>query len=148
MSEVEIKFIKTDEDAVLPVVNHPDPLTGDAGFDLTSVEDAFIAPGCSAVVPVGLQLGYMTPGYWFKIESRSGLSFKHGILAHPGIIDNGYRGDLGVKLYNHGHDTVELPKGSRIAQAVVYKMHVAEVGWTDEADDTDRGGKGKGSSGI
>jgi deoxyuridine 5'-triphosphate nucleotidohydrolase len=90
-----LRFKKTNDKAVLPQKNHAD----DTGLDVTSVEDVTIPARGSAVVDVGLKFAYIEPGFWVKVEGRSGLGFKHGILPHPGIIDEGYRGDAGVKLY-------------------------------------------------
>lgn len=142
-----IKFLKTHDLAQLPKANHSEPLTGDTGYDLYAVEDTII-PACnSAVVEVGLTVGYIDPGYWFRIEPRSGLGFKHSIQPHLGVIDNGYRGDLGVKLYNLcGHDH-EVKAGDRIAQMVVYQLLQPTMEWTDTIEETDRGDDGFGSSG-
>ena len=143
---IKIKLKKTHPDATLPVANNDDVGTGDTGFDLTAVEDVQIREFDSAVVPVGLTLADITPGYWIKIEPRSGLGFKHSIQPHLGVIDNGYRGDLGVKLYkfNEGHHKVK--KGDKIAQLVVYKLNQPVFEFTDEVTDTSRGDKGFGSS--
>jgi dUTP pyrophosphatase len=143
---MELRFVKTHEDARLPQKNHPDDLLGDAGYDLFAVEDTFIEAGQSAVVPVGLKLGYVTAGYWFRIEPRSGLGFKKHLQPHLGIIDNGYRGDLGVKIYNFGDKAQEIKKGTGVAQFIVYKMIQTDVSFIDEADETERGEKGFGSS--
>jgi len=143
---MEIKFVKTHEEAMLPEKNHDCKSTGDAGYDLFSVEDVLIEAGCSAVVSVGLKLGYITPGYWFRIEPRSGLGFKKGLQPHLGIIDNGYRGDLGVKLYNFSSDTQVIKKGQGVAQIIPYFMIPSEVSFIDEVTKADRGEKGFGSS--
>lgn len=144
---MELKFLKTHVDAVLPGANNKEPGTGDTGLDLTAVEDIQIQPKGDAVVPVGITLAYITPGYWFKIEPRSGLGFKFGIQPHLGVIDNGYRGDLGVKLYNFGDNVLEIKKGDRIAQIVVYELIQPDVDFVDSIDDTTaRGDKGFGSS--
>lgn len=145
-----IKFKKTHPDAVLPRANDPTPETGDTGYDLVAVEDCHIPSNGSAVVPVGLTLADITPGYWFKIEPRSGMGFKHGIQPHLGVIDNGYRGDLGVKLYNFkesmgGH---KIKKGDKIAQLVVYKVLQPTCEWAEEITETARGDKGFGSSDV
>ena len=144
--QVELRFIKTHDDAVLPAVNNNEQLTGDSGYDLTAVETIEIPAKGSAVVPVGLKLGYVTPGYWFRIEPRSGLGFKSGIQPHLGVIDNGYRGDMGVKLYNFSDKSFTANKGDRIAQLVVYELLQPCVCWTDEACKSSRGEKGFGSS--
>jgi len=137
-----MKFSKTHEDAKLPQKNHDD----DSGWDLFAVEDAVIYAKSSKVIDVGLKMAYIEPGYWIRVASRSGLSFKHGILAHPGVIDNGYRGDLGVLLYNHSDREYTVHKGDKVAQLVVHFNIDLGVDWGN-IEDTERGEKGFGSSG-
>tara|TARA_R110002020_G_scaffold202310_3_gene405401 strand:+ start:76 stop:555 length:480 start_codon:yes stop_codon:yes gene_type:complete len=144
-----VKFVKTHPDAQLPKANNSEIGTGDSGYDLTAVEDVTINGNSSVVVPVGLTLAFLQEGFWFRIEPRSGLGFKHNIQPHLGVIDNGYRGDLGVKLYNFGKHwtTYEVKKGDRIAQFVVYPLIHPQCEWVDEIVQSDRGSKGFGSSG-
>ena len=141
--EIELKVVKTHPDAKLPHRAHD----SDSGYDVYSVEEAIVPGNGSVVVPVGLTLAYITPGYWFRVEPRSGLGFKHNLQPHLGIIDNGYRGDLGIKLYNFSDANVTLNKGSRIAQLVLYPHITATVSETDKIDDTERGEDGFGSTG-
>lgn len=143
---MEVKFIKTHEDAKLPVKNHTNSLTGDAGFDLFAVEDVQIPARGSKIVNVGLKLAGMTPGFWFRIEPRSGLGFKKSLQPHLGIIDNGYRGDLGVKVYNFSDTSQVIEKGTGVAQFIVYPMLVVETSFVDEVEEGERGDKGFGSS--
>ena len=145
---MEIKLIQTHPDAVLPMASDRTPETGDTGHDLSSVQAIEIPPGESRVVDVGLQLAYITPGYWFKIEPRSGMGFKKSIQPHLGVIDNAYRGDLGVKLYNfHPENTLSVSSGDRIAQLVIYPLIQANIEFTDTIDETSRGSQGFGSTG-
>jgi dUTP pyrophosphatase len=141
-TEVMLKFKKINENAKLPTKNNE----SDTGFDVFCVEDKVIPAKDSAVVDVGLEFAYITPGYWVKVEGRSGLGFKHGISPHPGIIDSGYRGNAGIKLYNNTATDYEVKSGDRIAQFVVYENYnvVVEEGDTVESD---RGASGFGSSG-
>lgn len=143
-----IKFVKTHNDAILPRKAYPDPTFGDTGFDLFAVEDVVIPSRGSFVAPVGLKLAYITPGYWFRIEPRSGLGFKKNIQPHLGIIDNPYRGDMGIKLYNFGDFDVTINKGVAVAQFAIYKLITANVEFTEEVNQTDRGEKGFGSTGV
>lgn len=137
-----IKFEKTHPDAVLPKKN----FDSDSGWDLAAVEDTVIPGLGQAVVPVGLKLAFLEPGYWLQVCSRSGLSFKSGVLAHPGVIDQNYRGDLGVLLYNHRQVPYNVKKGDRIAQLVAhFNLHMIASWGTVQS--TDRGEKGFGSSG-
>jgi len=150
-----VTFVKTHPDAQLPKANcSADHAigTGDSGYDLTAVEDTSIKPysvgrSGSGIVPVGLTLAYIEKGFWFRIEPRSGLGFKHHLQPHLGVIDNGYRGDLGVKLYNFGHEPYFVKKGDRIAQFVVYPLIQPQCEWADEIVQSDRGAAGIGSSG-
>ena len=142
-----VTFVKTHPDAQLPGASTVGTIgTGDTGYDLTAVEDVQISR--CGLVPVGITLAYIEKGFWFRIEPRSGLGFKHDIQPHLGIIDNGYRGDLGVKLYNFGHEPYFVKKGDRIAQFVVYPLIQPQCSWADEITESDRGGKGFGSSGT
>lgn len=145
--EIEIKFKKTHPDAILPAKNH----NTDAGIDLYAVEDRAI-PGLhmgvktDTVVPVGLELAYLTPGYFIQVACRSGLGFKHGLSVHNGIVDNEYRGDLGILLRNFSYHNYEIKKGDRIAQLIVLPSYIVNINW-GETETSDRGSKGFGSSG-
>ena len=144
---VEIKFVKTHEDAVLPERKHNDSLTGDSGYDLTAVEDCVIEARSGRIVPVGRKLCSITPGYWIRIESRSGLHFKHNLSAFNGIIDCQYRGDLGAKINNNSNLDYHVKKGDRIAQLVVYPLIHSTSDWVEVAEETTRGENGFGSTG-
>ena len=143
---IKVKFLKTHEAAILPKVNNNAWATGDSGYDLFCTEDVTILARGSTVAPVGITVADISPGYWFRIEPRSGLGFKHNIQPHLGVIDNQYRGDLGVKLYNFSDTDVTIEKGKAVAQFVVYPLVQIDVGWSDEVTETARGDKGFGSS--
>ena len=136
-----VKFKKTNDKAVIPSKNNE----SDTGLDVTSVEDKVIPARGSAVVDVGLKFAFIDLGFWVKVEGRSGLGFKHGIIPHPGIIDQGYRGDAGIKLYNNTDKDYEVKAGDRIAQFVVYRNYPVEIS-EGEIVESARGEKGFGSS--
>jgi dUTP pyrophosphatase len=146
--DISISFIKTHPDAQLPKRNN-DQLdgTGDTGYDVYAVEDAVIPAHSTGVVEVGLEIGYIEPGYWIRVESRSGLFFKYNITCFFGIIDNGYTGVLGISLINNGLHDYQVKKGDRIAQLVVYKLIEPKINWIEKKQETNRGQKGFGSSG-
>jgi dUTP pyrophosphatase len=143
---MKIEFVQTHKDAELPKRNHDHNLFGDAGYDLFAVETVIIEAGKSAVIPIGLKLGYMTPGFWFRIEARSGLGFKKSLQPHFGIIDNPYRGDLGIKIYNFSEEDQVIVKGNACAQMIVYAMISADMEFVDNVSESERGSKGFGSS--
>jgi len=146
MFPVDIKFVMTHDSAILPKYNHNDPYTGDSGLDISAVEEITIPAKGWATVPVGLKLAYITPGYWIRVEGRSGVGFKKHIFPHFGIIDNPYRGDMGIKLYNFSDLDQTFKAGDKIAQLIVYPLIQANVNWSDEVTKTNRGDKGFGSS--
>jgi len=141
--DARLKFKRVHPDAKLPTKNHPD----DTGFDVYSVESKVIPAGGSAVVDVGLEFADITPGYWVKIEGRSGLGFRYGITPHAGIIDCGFRGNAGILLRNFSNVDYQVNAGDRIAQFVVYVNYSVDISEADTATSTGRGDKGFGSSG-
>ena len=144
----KIKLVKTHADAKLPVANNDHPYVGDAGYDIYCVEGTYIPSGESRVVNVGLTVAHIQEGYWLQIMPRSGLGFKKNIQPHLGVIDNQYRGNLSVKLYNFSNTTaVNIDKGDRIAQLVIHKLNQAIFAFSTKISSTDRGDKGFGSSG-
>lgn len=137
-----VTFKKTNDLAKIPQKNN----SSDTGFDVFCVEDKVIPARGSNVVDVGLEFADITPGFWVKVEGRSGLGFKHGIIPHPGIIDNGYRGNAGIKLYNNTDVDYKVTAGDRIAQFVVYRNYNTLMVEGDTVV-SERGDKGFGSSG-
>lgn len=144
---MKIAFIKAHELARLPERNNKQPFTGDSGYDVYSVENVIITAKSTNVVPIGLEIAYIDPGYWSRVESRSGLFFKHGITSFPGVIDNAFRGSLKISLINNSDEDYEVKIGDRIAQLVIYKLIEPEIRWMDAKIETVRNGNGFGSSG-
>jgi len=85
-----------------------------------------------------------------QVRPRSGLALKHGItlLNAPGTIDEGYRGEIGVLLINHGRETFRVTPGMRIAQLVIAPVLRVEVAEAASLSATRRGGGGFGSTGA
>jgi len=147
MPNIRISFVKTHEDAQLPQRNNKEWQVGDTGYDIYAVEDVEIAQHSTITVPIGLDIAYIERGYWIRIESRSGMFFRHGITAFPGVIDCSYRGKLGAALINNTNTPYSVKKGDRIAQLVIYNLVEPSISWSTEKDLTSRGEKGFGSSG-
>jgi dUTP pyrophosphatase len=120
---------------------------GAAGYDVTSVKDIIIPPGQRSIVPTGLHIA-VPHGTYGRIAPRSGLAAKHGIDVLAGVIDEDYRGEVGVILVNHGSDPFVIGIGDRIAQLILEKIDVPIVVCVKDLDATDRGGGGFGSTGV
>lgn len=139
-----LKVKKLTGDAVLPRYAHP----GDAGLDLFACQESVIAPGESQLVKTGIAIE-LPAGTEAQVRPRSGLALKHGItvLNAPGTIDEGYRGEIGVILMNHGRKEFRVNSGMKIAQMVVKPVITATVIEVDELSDTPRSSGGFGSTG-
>ncbi|KAA6310573.1 hypothetical protein EZS27_038147, partial [termite gut metagenome] len=77
---------------------------------------------------------------------------KEGLVVPLGTVDNDYRGEIKVKIYNLGNKIQRIKKGDRIAQLVISAVYYGEkvhITYTNEINkDTERGEKGFGSSGV
>jgi dUTP pyrophosphatase len=78
------------------------------------------------------------------------LALKKGIsvLNSPGTIDADYRGEIGVILINLSDSDFEINSGDRIAQMVIAKHETISWKIVDKLDESKRGDKGFGSTGV
>lgn len=134
----------TDLGGQLPEYAH----AGDAGADLRSAENVVIGAGKRALVKTGIRLA-LPEGIVALVHPRSGLALKHGItvLNTPGTIDSGYRGEVGVILYNTGFEPFEVEIGDRIAQLVFQRYESATFLNIPVAPVNVDGGRGEGGFG-
>ena len=148
--KLKISFINKSE--------NPDPTyekDGDSGFDIRANNEKTIEiePGHRALIPTGLYFE-VPAGFELQIRSRSGLALKNGIMVlnSPGTVDSGYRGEIGVILYNTDKITpFYVHKGDRIAQGVitaVQTMNKTKFVKTDSLSSSERGSGGFGSTGV
>lgn len=141
----DVLITRLDPDLPLPAYEHP----GDAGMDLRSRIDVTLEPGERRLVPTGMAIA-LPNGYVALVCARSGLALRHGIglVNAPGIIDAGYRGEIGVILVNHDPSTpVTLSRGDRIAQLVIERVERARLVEVSELPGSHRGDGGFGSTG-
>lgn len=73
----------------------------DAGMDIYSPNEYTIAPGETIIIPTGIKAA-IPEGYAILIQPRSGQSAKTKlrIANTPGLIDSGYRDEIGVIVEN------------------------------------------------
>lgn len=127
-----------------------------ACFDICAAinEPITLRPGEHKGIPTGVKLAAESP-LWFRINSRSGLAIKHGIITIAGIIDTDYRGEWIVGLLNTNSESsgkaYTIHPGDKIAQVELpfpYKAIFQEISSTEfEKLTTDRNERGFGSSG-
>lgn len=145
---IGLKVKRLRREATLPGYAHE----GDACFDLHSCRSGDLYPEHpTEVFPIGLAFE-IPPGWCMKIYSRSGHGFNDDVrLANcVGIIDQGYKGEVMVKLTlddeDRGYKQVKV--GDRIAQAMLERVEPVEFVEVEELSDTARGAGGLGSTGA
>lgn len=136
----------------LPGVTTPRYMTASAaGMDLHAAleELVVLAPGERTLVPTGLAMA-IPEGYEAQVRPRSGLAWRHGVTVvnSPGTIDADYRGEISIILINHGHDTISIQPGERIAQLVFAPVIRAELAEVEELVETQRSSGGFGHTGT
>lgn len=124
---------------------------GDAGADLRASEHEIVRAGERRLVKTGIRIA-LPEGYAAFVHPRSGLALKEGItvLNTPGTIDAGYRGEIGVILFNTSAEDFVVSAGDRIAQLVIQRVETPEfyVIEGESLDDSERGEGGFGSTGV
>ena len=122
--------------------------TTDAGYDIRTNESTTILAGKSKCLKTGLKIKLPSNTTGF-VKSRSGLMFKHGIVAGEGVIDEDYTSEIGVKLFNFSEDAYTVTKGERVAQLVILPIFTGASVEVEavEISKGSRGSKGFGSSG-
>ena len=121
---------------------------GDAAFDLRASADVLLPAAGILLVPTGLHLE-LPGGFEAQVRPRSGLALKHGVTVHnsPGTIDSGYRGEVGIILFNASAEDYQVTRGDRIAQMVIQKLPEVELVSVEALQDSHRGEGGFGSTG-
>ena len=129
-------------------VNAVEPTLGSenaAGYDIYSAYDYDIQPNDKEMIKTDLKIALPHNTYG-RIAPRSGLAWHHSINVMGGVIDQDYRGNICVILFNHSNHVFNVKKGDRIAQLIVEmiaKTRLIEA----KLDSTERHDKGFGSTG-
>ncbi|XP_059746271.1 deoxyuridine 5'-triphosphate nucleotidohydrolase, mitochondrial isoform X1 [Bos taurus] len=108
--------------------------------------DYTVPPMEKVLVKTDIQIA-LPSGCYGRVAPRSGLAAKHFIDVGAGVIDEDYRGNVGVVLFNFGKEKFEVKKGDRIAQLICERIFYPEIEEVQVLDDTERGSGGFGSTG-
>lgn len=141
MCSIKVKLL--DKKAKVPTKAH---LT-DAGWDLFSLESTVVLPNNRKLISTGVSVE-IPKGFVGLIWPRSGLSTRAGIQVMAGVIDSGYRGEVKVLLYNSDPVDFKIESGNKIAQMIIQPILVCSMLRCDELENSQRGEKGFGSSGV
>lgn len=140
---MQIKTKKLSPTAILPTKTHQT----DAGWDLYSDVETVLWPKERLLITTNIAF-QIPAGYVGLIWPRSGLSYKKGIDILGGVIDHGFSDSVGVIMYNTGDEKLEITRGDRIAQILFQEVPHFNLVEVSELDESDRGTKGYGSSGL
>jgi dUTP pyrophosphatase len=143
--------VQLDDGAIMPERAHDI----DAGADIFAPYDVEVPPsrankdgtvdiGCAIVrTGVHVELPENSAG---MIKSKSSHNFERGIISE-GVIDQGYGGEIWVKLYNLTGSEVTFPRGSKITQLCVIPTMYPSFRRVGEIGAGERGNGGFGSTG-
>ena len=137
-----LKFKKLSKNATTPVRSSP----YSAGLDLFSAEYKIIEPRDRARIRTDIAIK-LPPGTYGRIAPRSGLAANHFIGVGGGVIDRDFIGGIECILFNHQNNPFQVTKGMRISQLIIEKISYPELLEVDVLEETERGGKGFGSTG-
>lgn len=143
---MKIKIEKVNKNVELPKYQH---YGEDAGLDLHAAEEKLIKVGDYELIKTGIKIA-VPEGYAAFVYPRSGLALKKGItvLNADGVIDSGYRGEIGVILINHGKKDFKIDFNDRIAQLIIQKVNLIEWEEVESLDTSERGDGGFGHTGL
>lgn len=145
---MDLLIKKLRENAIIPSRE----TSGSAGFDISACidESIKIKPNEIVKVPIGIAVKPSDEKVVLLVFPRSGLASKYGItLANSvGVIDADYRGEIIIPLINHGEKVFTIEPQMRIAQIVITPVIIPKVIETNMLDNTERGIKGFGSTGL
>ena len=143
---MEIKVERVNQNIELPKYQH---YCEDAGLDLHAAEELTIKSGEYKLIKTGLKIA-VPKGFAAFVYPRSGLALKKGVtvLNADGVIDSGYRGEVGVILINHGKKNFQINFNDRIAQLIIQKVNTIEWNEVENLSESQRGEGGFGHTGV
>jgi dUTP pyrophosphatase len=144
----KVLITKNQQHAVIPTRGSPKA----AGYDLYSTESYTLRPNERRLFKTGLSMA-IPSGMYGRIAPRSGLAFKKGVDVLAGVIDEDYRGDIGVILINLGQEDFKVVVGDKIAQIIFefynevsFEEQTVQSNPQEALGNTERGSGGFGST--
>ena len=150
MLNIKIKIINSKIGTEIPLPEYK--TSGSAGMDVRACLENSITlkPGKTEMIPLGFAMHIHDANVAALIIPRSGLGSKHGIVLGNlvGLIDSDYQGELMVPAWNRSNEEFQILSGYRIAQMVIAPVIQANFQVVGDFEETERGEKGFGSSGV
>jgi len=134
--------VKLDEHAIMPTRAHDT----DAGLDIMTPFAFQLSAWSTSVIHTGVHVE-LPPGTCGILKSKSGLNVKHTISTVDGVIDEGYTGEIAVRIQNTSPEGHHFLRGDKITQLVIVPYIAPDLELVYKLCDTDRGDNGFGSTG-
>lgn len=117
----------------------------DAGMDLRAMRGGCIRAGQAKTFGTGVhvELPHGTAGI---LLPKSGLMTKRDIISF-GVVDESYRGEVMVHMFNLGDSDYSVEAGDKIGQMLVVPVLYEAIEIVGELSDGERGSAGFGSTG-
>lgn len=120
---------------------------GNAGYDLFAAERVVVPPLERRLIKTDISLE-IPRGFYGRIADRSGMSYKRGGTVLAGVLDETFRGNIGVILHNVDKEKeIVIEIGDRPAQLIFERYYDFSFVVVNELSETKRGINGWGSSG-
>lgn len=133
--------VQLDKGAFMPERAH----ATDAGADIRTPRAFTVPAHDDFTVQSGVHV-QLPPNTVGMLKSKSGLNISFGITSE-GVIDEGYTGEIVVKLYNHSDRDHHFDAGDKISQLIIMPVLYPTFEQADEIEGGERGDAGFGSTG-
>ena len=137
-----IRVMKLSESATIPTRGSEVA----AGWDLYASQECVVPARGKAIIATDIAIA-VPVGYYGRVAPRSGMAWKKHTDIGAGVIDADYRGPVGVVMFNHADEDLQVELGDRVAQLVIEQISMAPLTQVESLDDTERGEGGYGSTG-
>ncbi|MFH0951107.1 MAG: dUTP diphosphatase [bacterium] len=128
--------------AKLPTRGH----YNDAGLDIYADETVTLQPGQNKNIKTGLKMA-IPDNYTALVWDKGGIA-RNGIHTLAGVIDSGYRGEVGIEMINLTKQDYEITAGQKIAQILIQPVSLCNIKEGQIDDQTSRGDGKHGSTGF
>ena len=128
--------------AKLPTRGHHN----DAGLDVYADETVVLEPHEHRIIKTGIKIA-VPDAYVALVWDKGGLA-KDGLHTIAGVIDAGYRGEVGINMINLTAAPYTIKQGQKFAQILIQPVSLCEVSEQTIDDITSRGDGKHGSTGL
>jgi len=135
---IEVRL--ANDQATLPTREGP-------GMTLYSSQEGTVAPGQMIPLSTGVHIA-LPAGYYGRVVILNKLAIENSLKIFAGVIDEDYRGEIKILLFNHGETEFKVNRGDALGQLICEKIGSCTYELAEELTETERGEGGFGSTGT